>query len=114
MDKCGACKGSLVQTEYGSLVCTRCGVENFGFIFDSRTAYMPYCVPLVAPASYTRQKRFKKYVHRTAMHQSATCVPNETWQYLLERIVCARPSWFIFFNNKSSGPSAQPHETIHM
>ena len=86
MDKCGACKGSLVvQTEYGSLVCTRCGVENFAFIFDSRTAYMPYCVPLVAPASYTRQKRFRKYLQRAAMQQSGASVPQSTWEYLFKR-----------------------------
>ena len=85
MDKCGACKGSLVQTEYGSLVCTRCGVENFAFIFDSRTAYLPYCVPLVAPASYTRKKRFRKYLQRAAMQQSGASVPQSTWEYLFKR-----------------------------
>ena len=95
MDKCGACKGAVVQTEYGSMVCTRCGVENFESIFDSRTAYMPYCVPLVAPASYTRQKRFRKYLQRAAMQQSGASVPQSTWEYLFKRAPFKTPRGII-------------------
>ena len=95
MDKCGACKGAVVQTEYGSMVCTRCGVENFESIFDSRTAYMPYCVPLVAPASYTRQKRFRKYLQRAAMQQSGASVPRSTWEYLFKRAPFKTPRGII-------------------
>ena len=95
MQKCVACKGPVVQTEYGSLVCTRCGVENFAFIFDAQTAYMPYCVPLVAPASYTRQKRFRKYLQRAAMQQSSASVPQSTWEYLLKRAPFKTPRGII-------------------
>ena len=95
MDKCGACKGDVVQTLYGSLVCTRCGVENFSNIFDSKTAYMSYCVPLVAPASYTRQKRFRKYLQRAAMQQSGASVPQSTWEYLFKRAPFKTPRGII-------------------
>lgn len=80
---CG-CKGFPQVTNYGSLVCLMCGVEDLSQMWMTDTTFVPRGA-LQCTGTYTRQKRFRKYVHRTAMHQSATCVPNETWEYLLKR-----------------------------
>ena len=86
MDKCPACGSveAVVQTTLGTKVCRRCGVEDFACLLDPQAAYMPYCVPLVAAASYTRVKRFRKYLQRAAMQQSQASVPQSTWEYLMK------------------------------
>ena len=71
------------QTGYGTLVCTRCGQENFTWILSAQSAYSPYCVPLHSQATYTRLKRFRKYLQRASMQQSASTIPPDTWDYLL-------------------------------
>ena len=82
---CVSCKDEsyLRHTEYGTLVCTRCGVEDFGFVLSSQSAYSPYCVPLHSAATYTRIKRFRKYLQRASMEQSSASIPESTWSYLL-------------------------------
>ncbi len=83
---CARCKTAqdMSQTEYGTLVCTRCGVENFTWILSARSSFSPYCVPLHSQATYTRVKRFRKYLQRASMQQSAATIPPQTWDYLLE------------------------------
>ena len=84
---CDACKveGTFLRhTEYGTLVCTQCGVEDFTFILSPFSAYSPYCVPLHSTATYTRVKRFRKYLQRASMQQSSASIPKSTWAYLLE------------------------------
>ena len=71
------------QTGYGTLVCTRCGIENFTWILSAQSSYSPYCVPLHSQATYTRLKRFRKYLQRASMQQSACTIPADTWDYLL-------------------------------
>ena len=71
------------ETGYGTLVCTRCGVENFTWILSARSSNSPYSVPLHSQATYTRLKRFRKYLQRASMQQSATTIPADTWDYLL-------------------------------
>ena len=71
------------QTGYGTLVCTRCGRENFTWILSQQSSYSPYCVPLHSQATYTRLKRFRKYLQRASMQQSASTIPPDTWDYLL-------------------------------
>ena len=82
---CVLCKNraDIRVTGYGTLVCTRCGVENFDFLLSSQSAYSPYCVPLHTAATYTRLKRFRKYLQRAGMQQSAATIPEATWDYLL-------------------------------
>ena len=46
-------------------------------------AFTPYAVPLKPAATYTRIKRFRKYLQRAGMQQSATTVPEATWDYLV-------------------------------
>ncbi len=83
MDHCAECNVPLVETEYGSQVCTSCGVENFKSILTSSASTQAYCVPLCSTATYTRLKRFKKYLNRSTMSQSQNSIPPVTWDYLL-------------------------------
>ena len=83
---CPECKNAedIRLTDYGTLVCTRCGVENFTWILSAQSSYSPYCVPLQSQATYTRTKRFRKYLLRASMQQSAATIPESTWDYLLK------------------------------
>ena len=74
------CEGLPCLTEYGSYVCPFCGVENLNFIWVDK--YTP-SAPL-HQNTYTRLKRFRKYLCRAAMHQSAVSIPDATWKYLFE------------------------------
>ena len=71
-----------MPTTYSTMVCPRCGVEDFSQIYLAQNAYCPYSVPLIAPATYTRVKRFRKYLQRAAKQQSTSSVPPSTWDYL--------------------------------
>ena len=71
-----------MPTTYSTMVCPMCGVEDFSQIYLAQNAYCPYSVPLVAPATYTRVKRFRKYLQRAAKQQSTSSVPPSTWDYL--------------------------------
>jgi len=84
MDVCPLCNRNRMVVELGSLVCTNCGNENFSNVFTTDEAYTPYSVPISAPASYTRVKRFRKYLQRAAMNQSSSTIPRDTWDYLLK------------------------------
>lgn len=85
MDVCSHCgTANRLITDLGSQVCTICGSENFAFMYSPNQAYTPYNLPLSGPATYTRVRRFKKYLQRAAMHQSTCTIPEETWDYLLE------------------------------
>jgi len=83
MERCTHCKGQMILTEYCSMVCTSCGVEDFNSIITTEHAHISYCVPLKSVATYTRVKRFKKYLQRASMAQSASTIPQLTWDYLL-------------------------------
>ena len=83
------------QTGYGTLVCTRCGIENFTWILSAQSSYSPYCVPLHSQATYTRLKRFRKYLQRAAMQQSGASVPQSTWEYLFKRAPFKTPRGII-------------------
>ena len=80
---CGSCR--LIKTEYGSNVCTVCGIEDMSKIFSVESAYFSYQVPLHSTVTYTRSKRFRKYLQRAAMEQSVCSIPESTWRYLLQR-----------------------------
>lgn len=93
------CKGLPVLTEYGSYVCPYCGVENMSFIWVNQ--YAP-SAPL-HQNTYTRTKRFRKYLQRAAMHQSAVSVPDKTWKYLLERCPYRNPGSIVRTLKKARG-----------
>ena len=79
---CGACR--FTRTEYGSVVCCACGIEDMSQIFSVESAYFSYQVPLHSAVTYTRIKRFRKYLQRAAMEQSVCSIPETTWRYLLQ------------------------------
>ncbi len=83
MQRCADCDVQMLETEYGSQVCTSCGLENFQSILNSSASTQAYCVPLCSTATYTRLKRFKKYLNRSTMSQSQNSIPPVTWDYLL-------------------------------
>ena len=62
---------------------------------SSQRAYGLYCVPLHPPATYTRCKRFRKYLCRAGQEQSASTVSPGTWEYLLKRSPFRSPGAII-------------------
>lgn len=76
-------KAFLQETSYGSLVCGSCGCEEFVHMLNPSVC-ASYCVPLHNTATYTRLKRFRKYLQRSSMSQSQNSIPPATWDYLLE------------------------------
>ena len=86
MKSCIGCKRTsnhLLATNYHTLVCTACGVENPGYLTPAdNTAWNSVLVPT---QTYTRLKRFRKYLARASKAQNASSVPEQTWQYLIAR-----------------------------
>ena len=64
--------GLLVKNEMFESPC-----DNFMHSFQSMSV-------LCQTQTYTRAKRFKKYLHRACMRQSVNSVPDPTWKYLLD------------------------------
>ena len=67
---------------FGLDTCSQCGVCVPGTIGDVNQymvsdRILPIC-------TYTRRKRFRKYLMRANRNQSASTVPAETWAYLLK------------------------------
>ena len=70
----------------GTASCMKCGQlnthesycpsENYVHAFQSMSV-------LCQTQTYTRAKRFKKYLHRACRRQSCNSVPDATWKYLL-------------------------------
>jgi len=83
MNVCNDCDVAMLETDYGSQVCTHCGRENFNAILYSSVSTRAFCIPLCNTATYTRLKRFKKYLNRSTMSQSQNSIPAATWDYLL-------------------------------
>jgi len=86
MKPCIGCKrtgGNLIATEYHTLVCTACGVENPGYLSPADNGVWN-CV-LVPAQTYTRLKRFRKYLARASKAQNASSIPGKTWEYLIAR-----------------------------
>lgn len=88
MDHKLACKhcGSRDRFQEGGFgldTCTVCGLCTRGVVGELRQYF---CTDrIMAPCTYTRRKRFKKYLMRANRNQSANTVPQETWEYLMER-----------------------------
>ena len=80
---CGRQGNNLIATDYHTLVCTACGVENPGYLSPADNGVWN-CV-LVPTQTYTRLKRFRKYLARASKAQNASSVPEQTWAYLLAR-----------------------------
>ena len=92
---CPECKCSMLQTTYATMVCPLCGLEDFKVLILTECSYTPYTVPLRCIVNYTRMKRFRKYLNRAAMQQSANSVPKATWDYLLPNMPFQSPRAII-------------------
>ena len=78
------CKcGGVAWQEFGSGLssCCRCGLTRF-MGFSTSDVWSP-SENLVPRVSYTRKKRFKKYLNRACQMQALSTVPDSTWRYLL-------------------------------
>ena len=81
---CRNCRGQRFEVGgFGLDVCLRCGVGRPGLIAD----HNPYVLRdrIICQTTYTRRKRFKKYLLRANRSQSLNTVPCDTWAYLIER-----------------------------
>ena len=95
---CG-CAAMPLITEYGSYVCPNCAVENMTFMWvDQYTPSAP-----LQQNTYTRLKRFRKYLQRAAMHQSAVSIPDQTWKYLLDAAPYTSPRAIVRRLKKARG-----------
>ena len=76
--------GNEIWSEFGSGLssCCRCG--NTTFVGFSTSDVWSPSENLVPRVSYTRRKRFKKYLNRACQHQAVSTVPDATWEYLLD------------------------------
>lgn len=79
--KCGATVFDVGG--FGVDFCTGCGLGCRGEIADTY-GYVPKDRAMTYTV-YTRKKRFRKYLMRANRTQSLNTVPQETWEYLLER-----------------------------
>lgn len=70
------------QGGYGIAFCLNCGVGRPSML----NAHVPFTFQerISGYQSYTRLKRFKKYLCRAMRQQSCCTVPKATWDYLLE------------------------------
>jgi len=66
---------------YGLAFCLECGKATRADIRQFETFVSQERIP--GHQSYTRLKRFKKYLCRAMRQQSACTVPRDTWDYLL-------------------------------
>ena len=91
---CGKMGQNMLPTDYHTLVCTNCGTEHPGYLTtcENNGAYQSVLVPT---QTYTRLKRFRKYLARAGKSQCASSVPKETWEYLLANGPYSRPGAIV-------------------
>jgi hypothetical protein len=82
---CTMCKKPTVFEYIGSGLrcCTLCGVASIGPMDETNVMWCSN--EQMVRSCYTRLRRFKKYLSRACNMQSSSTVPDETWQYLVER-----------------------------
>ena len=82
---CVICSNSTWDSlDNGWAFCVGCGIMDADPHYNGNS-YRSTQEVLVHRQMYTRCKRFKKYLHRAARHQSQNTVPDDTWKYLLDR-----------------------------
>ncbi len=79
--ECGS-KGYDMSGGFGMDFCLMCGLGRTSQL-DTVPGYT-HQNPIPGHQSYTRMKRFKKYLCRAMRQQSSCTVPRETWDYLLD------------------------------
>ena len=89
------CKGcgnasQFLEGGFGLDICTVCGLCLPGAFCELRQYFSADRV--MTPCTYTRRKRFRKYLLRANRNQSANTVPPETWEYLMQYAPFRSPS----------------------
>ena len=82
MDTCACPKNRMLETP-NSQICTNCGRETF--LCNPMQQPVRWGMEIRPTQTYTRLKRFRKYLQRASRQQSVASVPQETWEYLLAR-----------------------------
>ena len=82
-EPCGCGSRFFDQGGFGLDFCLGCGVGRRAELDRTGTFAQQERIP--GHQSYTRLKRFKKYLCRAMRQQSSCTVPRETWDYLLSR-----------------------------
>ena len=78
------CGGTFFdQGGFGLDFCLSCGLGKKSCLLSGLEYGKSYQDRLPGHQSYTRLKRFKKYLCRAMRQQSSCTVPRETWDYLL-------------------------------
>ena len=83
-DPCECGHNSFESEGFGIDFCLACGLGRVSQMEKIASAFNPQ-TPLAGHQSYTRVKRFKKYLCRAMRQQSSCTVPRETWDYLLTK-----------------------------
>ena len=84
LERC-CCGGRFLDEDsIGWEFCTQCGVGRVAVLPAIGVPYTPHD-RIAGVQSYTRLKRFKKYLNRAMRAQSFRTVPQETWEYLIAR-----------------------------
>ena len=82
---CLGCKHTYFEGGgFGLEVCLACGLARTSVQTRFSNEFSTH-ERLHGQQSYTRLKRFKKYLCRAMRQQSSATVPKETWDYLVER-----------------------------
>ena len=80
-----ACGNAFFESGgYGLDFCLACGLGRTSQLNGLVNDFSPQ-TPIPGHQSYTRLKRFKKYLCRAMRQQSSCTVPRDTWDYLLSR-----------------------------
>ena len=83
----------------GTASCTACGVLCQSTAFEGfQTSFAHGYSPLNTlqqNATYTRTKRFQKYLNRASMRQSMNSVPDATWEFLLQHAPYSSPAHIL-------------------
>ena len=83
MDEPCECGGKYFdQGGFGLDFCLSCGLGRKTLLGNGQSSFT-YQDSIPGHQSYTRLKRFKKYLCRAMRQQSSCTVPRETWDYLL-------------------------------
>ena len=82
---CAACgSGTLFEdTGFGKVICMSCGtLQSHELACFANVLPRGYGAVVPAKQTYTRFKRFRRYLQRACVNQCNSSVPDETWEYL--------------------------------
>ena len=79
----GTAYGMFVDTGFGKVICMNCGtLQSHELACFANVLPRGYGAVIPAKQTYTRFKRFRRYLQRACVNQCNSSVPDETWEYL--------------------------------